>query len=76
MPEITALDYLGQGPRSRVAGLPPQQRTIPGVTGYDARQRKSEADIAAQQLESYMKSRMIGRSTPLTSEVVIQPRLF
>jgi hypothetical protein len=76
MPEITASDYLGQGPRSRVAGLPPQQRTIPGVTGYDARQRRSQADIAAQQLESYMKRRMTGRSTPLTSEVVIQPKLF
>lgn len=76
MPEITALDYLGQGPRSRVAGLPPQQRTIPGVTGYNARQRRSQADIEAQQLESYMRNRMIGRSTPLTSEVVIQPKLF
>ena len=76
MPEITATDYLGQGPRTRTTGLPPQQRTIPGVTGYGARQRKSPADIAAQQLESYMSKRMIGRSTPLSSEVVIQPKLF
>jgi hypothetical protein len=64
------------GPRSRVAGLPPQQRTIPGVTGYGARQQQSAADKAAQQLESYMQRRMIGRTTPLTSEVVIQPKLF
>jgi hypothetical protein len=64
------------GPRSRVSGLPPQQRTIPGVTAYEARQRPSEADKAAQQLESYMSRLQRGRSTPLTSEVVIQPRLF
>jgi hypothetical protein len=64
------------GPRSRVSGLPPQQRTIPGVTAYEARQRPSEADTAAQQLESYMSRLQRGRSTPLTSEVVIQPRLF
>ena len=64
------------GPRSRVAGLEPQQRTIPGVTGYAARQRPSEADKAAQQLESYMARVQRGRSTPLTSEVVIQPKLF
>jgi hypothetical protein len=76
MPDVTATDYLGQGPRTRVAGLPPQQRTIPGVTGYGARQRQSPADVAAQQLESYMKQRMVGRSTPLTSQAVIQPKLF
>jgi hypothetical protein len=76
IPDVTATDYLGQGPRTRVAGLPPQQRTIPGVTGYGARQRQSPADVAAQQLESYMKQRMAGRSTPLTSQAVIQPKLF
>jgi len=76
MPEVTATDYLGQGPRTRATGLPPQQRTIPGVTGYSARQQKSPADIAAQQLESYMSKRMMGRATPLSSEAVIQPRLF
>jgi len=76
IPEVTATDYLGQGPRTRITGLPPQQRTIPGVTGYGARQRKSPADIAAQQLESYMEKRMAGRSTPLTSQAVIQPKLF
>ena len=76
MPEVTATDYLGQAPRTRVAGLPPQQLTIPGVTGYGALQRKSPADIASEQLESYMKKRMVGRSTPLTSQAVIQPKLF
>ena len=64
------------GPRSRTSGLPPQQRSIPGVTGYAARQRPSEADKAAQQLESYMARLQRGRSTPLTSEVVLQPKLF
>ena len=64
------------GPRSRVSGLEPQQRSIPGVTGYGARQRPSEADKAAEQLESYMARLQRGRSTPLTSDVVIQPKLF
>ena len=74
MPEgPTAVQF---GPRSRVAGLPPQQRTITGVTAYGARQQQSPADKAAQQLESYMQKRMMGRATPLTSEVVIQPKLF
>ncbi len=57
-------------------GLEPQQRSIPGVTGYAARQRPSQADKAAQQLESYMARLQRGRSTPLTSEVVLQPKLF
>jgi len=78
--DIQALDVRNQdsrmGPRSRVAGLEPQQRSIPGVTGYAARQRPSEADKAAEQLESYMARVQRGRSTPLTSEVVIQPKLF
>ena len=78
--DIQALDVRNQdsrmGPRSRVAGLEPQQRSIPGVTGYAARQRPSEADNAAEQLESYMARVQRGRSTPLTSEVVIQPKLF
>ena len=77
---VESMDSRGQeermGPRSRVAGLEPQQRTIPGVTGYAARQRPSEADKAAEQLESYMARVQRGRSTPLTSEVVIQPKLF
>ena len=66
------------GPRIEYSesATPPQQLGIEGVTGYAARQRKSPADIASQQLESYMKKRMAGRSTPLTSEAVIQPRLF
>lgn len=78
--EVQQLDVRGQekrmGPRSRVSGLEPQQRTIPGVTGYGARQRSSEADKAAQQLESYMSRLQRGRSTPLTSQAVIQPKLF
>ena len=73
LPQITAVNNPSQDIRYN---FPPQQLTIPRTTGYEARQRQSPADIAAQQLESYMKSRMIGRSTPLTSEVVIQPRLF
>jgi hypothetical protein len=66
------------GPRIEYSesATPPQQLGIEGVTGYAARQRKSPADIASQQLESYMKKRMAGRSTPLTSEAVIQPKLF
>ena len=78
--DIQDLDVRGQsarmGPRSRVSGLEPQQRSIPGVTGYGARQRPSEADKAAEQLESYMARLQRGRSTPLTSDVVIQPKLF
>lgn len=74
MPEEPAPERLG--PRSRVSGLPPQQRTLPGVNAYEARQRPSQADVAAEQLESYMSRLQRGRSTPLTSEVVIQPNLF
>lgn len=44
--------------------------------GGFARVRQSPADVAAQQLESYMKQRMAGRSTPLTSQAVVQPKLF
>lgn len=46
------------------------------ATAFAARARKTPADIAADQLESYMAKLQRGRSTPLTSEVVIQPRLF
>jgi hypothetical protein len=55
--------------------IPPQQLGLKGVTGYSARQLKSPADLAAEQLENYMSKLQRGRSTPLTSEVVIQPRL-
>ena len=57
--------------------IPSKQLTIPGLTGYDVRQRKSPADIEAQQLESYMEKRMAGQSTPWTSKSkeAIQPRL-
>jgi hypothetical protein len=55
--------------------IPPQQLNLEGVSGYQARQRKSEADLAAEQLESYMSKLQRGRATPLTSQVVIQPRL-
>jgi hypothetical protein len=56
--------------------IPPQQLSLEGVTGYGARQRQSPADLAAQQLESYMSKLQRGRSTPLTSQAVIQPKLF
>ena len=45
-------------------------------TSVAAKTRLTPADLAAQQLESYMSKLQRGRSTPLTSEVVIQPRLF
>lgn len=41
-----------------------------------ARARTTAADIATQQLESYMSKLQRGRSTPLSSEVRIQPSLF
>lgn len=69
-------EFLPEGKR-KVRGLGyERQETLPGVTGYAARQRQSAADVAAQQLETYMSKLQRGRSTPLTSEVVIQPRLF
>ena len=52
------------------------QTSLPGVTGYSARARKTPADIASEQLESYMSKLQRGRSSPLTSQAVIQPRLF
>lgn len=66
------------GPRIEYAeeNIPPQQLSLEGVTGYGARQRQSPADLAAQQLESYMSKLQRGRSTPLTSQAVIQPKLF
>lgn len=45
-------------------------------TAAAARVRLTPADLAAQQLESYMGKLQRGRSTPLTSQAVIQPRLF
>lgn len=62
----------------RVPGtsIPPQQLTLPGVTGYKSRQTVSPADVAAEQLESYMSKLQRGRSMPLTSAVRIQPSLF
>jgi hypothetical protein len=38
--------------------------------------RTTAADVAAQQLEAYMAGLQRGRTTPLTSEVVIQPQLL
>jgi hypothetical protein len=66
------------GPRSTLKAETalPQQLGIKGVTGYSARRVDSPADIAANQLEQYMGKLQRGRLTPLTSEVVIQPRLF
>ena len=54
-----------------------QQLSFPSdVIPTVGRTRVTAADVAAQQLESYMSKLQRGRSTPLTSEVVIQPRLF
>lgn len=66
------------GPRgiAPAGSIPPQQLSLKGVSGYKARQVKSPADAAAEQLESYMSKLQRGRATPLTSEAVIQPRLF
>lgn len=64
------------GPRIEYDFSAPAQLGLPGVTGYAARARKSPADIAAEQLESYMGKLQRGRSTPLTSQAVIQPKLF
>jgi hypothetical protein len=41
-----------------------------------AEARTTAADVAAQQLEAYMGKLQRGRSTPLSSEVVIQPKLL
>jgi len=70
--EITFVPRLTPDPGT----LPPQQLGLKGVTGYSARQVQSPADLAANQLEAYMSRLQRGRSTPLTSEVVIQPRLI
>lgn len=56
--------------------VPPQQLNLKNVTGYAARRRDTPADVAANQLEAYMSKLQRGRSTPLTSQAVIQPRLF
>jgi cell envelope opacity-associated protein A len=56
--------------------VPPQQLNLKNVTGYSARRVDTPADIAANQLEEYMSKLQRGRSTPLTSQAVIQPRLF
>lgn len=63
-------------PGPRPGAVPPQQLAFKGVSGFKARQTKSPADVAAEQLENYMSKLQRGRSTPLTSEAVIQPRLF
>lgn len=46
------------------------------ATPVAARVRRAPADVAAEQLESYMSKMQRGRSTPLTSAVRIQPSLF
>jgi len=56
--------------------VPPQQLNLKNVTGYSARRVDTPADVAANQLEEYMSKLQRGRSTPLTSQAVIQPRLF
>jgi len=66
--------YVSEVPSAYVP--PPQQLEIEGASGFSARQRQSPADIAATQLEDYMSKLQRGRSTPLTSQAVIQPRLF
>lgn len=76
--EPTEITYGPRTPLSQApsGSIPPQQLGLKGVTGYAARQVKSPADIAAEQLESYMSKLQRGRSTPLTSQAVIQPKLF
>jgi hypothetical protein len=69
-------EQLGPRIEYKEENIPPQQLGLEGVTGYGARQRQSPADLAAQQLESYMSKLQRGRSTPLTSQAVIQPKLF
>ena len=49
------------------------QRTLP-LAGIS--KTISPADIEAAQTEAYMRKLQRGRSTPLTSQAVIQPRLF
>ena len=63
-------------PGPRPGAVPPQQLALKGVSGFKARQTKSPADAAAEQLENYMSKLQRGRSTPLTSEAVIQPRFL
>lgn len=57
-----------------------QQLTFPSdvvpATSVAARVRQTPADVAAEQLESYMSKLQRGRSTPITSAVRIQPSLF
>jgi hypothetical protein len=74
----TQVEEVIYGPRPTIAPgtVPPQQLGLKGVTGYAARRVDSPADIAANQLEAYMSKLQRGRSTPLTSEAVIQQRLF
>ena len=48
---------------------------VPSTTAA-ARVRTTPADVAAQQLEAYMSKLQRGRTTPLTSQVRIQPTLF
>ena len=69
-------EFLPEG-KIKVQGLGyERQPNLPGVTAYEARQRTSPADVAANQLEQYMSKLQRGRSTPLTSAAVIQPKLF
>jgi hypothetical protein len=48
---------------------------VPSTTAA-ARVRTTPADVASQQLEAYMSKLQRGRTTPLTSQVRIQPTLF
>jgi hypothetical protein len=75
MAQPTGVEQVFTDVQETVSPIPPQQLGLEGVTGYSARQAKSPADLAAEQLENYMSKLQRGRSTPLTSEVVIQPRL-
>ena len=78
MAQPVSTEAIEFGPRPTVTpgSVPPQQLGIKGVTGYAARRVDSPADIATNQLEAYLSKLQRGRSTPLTSEAVIQPRLF
>ena len=58
----------------------PVQLSLPSdivpATAAAARVRITPADQAAQQLEAYMGRLQRGRTSPLTSQVRIQPSLF
>jgi hypothetical protein len=67
-------------PKSSRVAQEPTQLNLPSdivpATAAAARVRATPADVAAQQLDTYLARLQRNRATPLTSEVRIQPRLF